>query len=160
MPALWYPLIEEVSRAMRSLAVFSVLSILVLGCATTTPTQKGALAGSAIGAGLGAIIGHQSGEAAEGALIGAAAGGLGGALIGDAMASKFCPTCGRDYFADTNNCPLDGALLRSKGAPAQTAQQQETEAALSKFCPTCGRSFAEKESYCSEDGAQLKTKQP
>ena len=92
-------------------------------------------------------------------MIGAAAGGLGGALIGDAMASKFCATCGRDYFADQTNCPLDGALLRSKGAPAQTAQQQDVEAALPKFCPTCGRSFAAKESFCSEDGTQLKAKQ-
>jgi len=143
---------------MKRVATFLVLCGFVLGCATATPTQKGAVAGSAIGAGLGAIIGHQSGEAGKGALIGAAAGGLGGALVGDAMATKFCPSCGRDYFSDQNNCPLDGAMLRAKGAPPQTAQQQSSETSLPKFCATCGRSYPEDKCYCPEDGAQLKNK--
>lgn len=134
------------------------LSALILGCATATPTQKGALTGSAIGAGLGAIIGHQSGDTAEGALIGAAAGGLGGALLGDVMASQFCPTCGRDYFADQTHCPMDGTALRLKGAPPQTAQQQRVEDNLPKFCSTCGSSYPEGAAYCAEDGTALKVK--
>lgn len=134
-----------------------VLSVWVVGCATATPTQKGAVAGSVLGAGLGAIIGHQSGNAAEGALIGAAAGGLGGALLGDTMASQFCPTCGRDYFSDQTHCPMDGTLLRSKGAPAQTAQQQ-TQENQPKFCSVCGRGYPESAAYCAEDGTALKVK--
>ena len=144
---------------MRKSAVFSALCLLAMGCASASPTQKGAGAGAVLGAGLGAIIGHQSGHAAEGALIGAAAGGLGGAVIGDAMASKFCSTCGRQYTGDQNNCPVDGTLLRMKGAPAQTAQQQNAEVTLPKFCSTCGRNYPSDKTYCSEDGTQLKQKQ-
>ena len=141
----------------RALSLMA-LSALILGCATATPTQKGALTGSAIGAGLGAIIGHQSGDTGEGALIGAVAGGLGGALLGDTMASQFCPTCGRDYFADQTHCPLDGAALRSKGAPPQTTRQQQVQENLPKFCSTCGHSYPESAAYCAEDGTALKVK--
>ena len=144
---------------MRTLMVLLVSSIAVVGCATATPTQKGAVAGSALGAGLGAIIGHQSGNAGKGALIGAAAGGLGGALVGDAMATQFCPTCGRSYFSDQTHCQLDGTPLRSKGAPAETRQQQQSEVSLAKYCPTCGRSFPESANHCSADGSVLKEKQ-
>lgn len=143
---------------MRNTIAVVTLGFLVIGCATATPTQKGAVAGSAIGAGLGAIIGHQSGDTGKGALIGAAVGGLGGALIGDAMATKFCPTCGRDAFGDQTHCALDGALLRTKGAPPQTEQQQSAQAELPKFCPSCGKSYADSVSYCSEDGTALKSK--
>lgn len=144
---------------MRAIVVLLALGIAVAGCASASPTQKGAVAGSVLGAGLGAIIGHQSGDAGKGALIGAAAGGLGGALVGDAMASKFCPTCGRNYFADQINCPLDGAALRSKGAPAQTAQQQQVETGLPMFCPSCGRDYADAAKHCSACGTALKAKQ-
>ena len=103
---------------------FVSVGLLVAGCASATPGQKGALLGSAAGAGLGAIIGHQAGRhTAEGALIGAAAGGLGGALIGESAASKFCPTCGRTYFSDQTYCQFDGTPLRTKGAPAPQAVQ-------------------------------------
>ena len=98
-------------------------SLFTAGCASATPGQKGALAGSALGAGLGAIIGHQAGRrTAEGALIGAAAGGLGGALLGEATASKYCPTCGRTYFADQTYCQFDGTTLKTKGEPASAVQ--------------------------------------
>jgi hypothetical protein len=138
----------------------TLLALLVLsaGCASATPTQKGALGGSAIGAGLGAMIGHQSGNTAEGALIGAAAGGLGGALLGDAMATQFCPTCGRDYFGDQTHCQIDGTALRHKGSPAQTAQQQQTEQSLPKFCSVCGKGYPMAASYCPADGTELKAK--
>ncbi|MBI3318665.1 MAG: hypothetical protein HYZ90_05950 [Candidatus Omnitrophica bacterium] len=149
---------SEEGGMMRKLSGCVVVCLALAGCATATPTQKGAVTGSAIGAGLGAIIGHQSGSTAEGALIGAAAGGLGGALIGDAMATKFCPTCGRDSFGDQTHCALDGAALRTKGAPPQTAEAQKTDTALPKFCPTCGRNYPENASYCGEDGAALKAK--
>ncbi len=144
---------------MRRSIGLAVATALLAGCASATPTQKGALGGSAIGAGLGAIIGHQSGHTAEGALIGAAAGGVGGALLGDAMATQFCPTCGRQYFSDQTYCALDGTPLRPKGAPAQTAQQQQQQTSLPKFCATCGRSYTGSTTYCPEDGTALKTKQ-
>ena len=142
---------------MKKRAIFSILALALAGCATATPTQKGAVGGSMIGAGIGAIVGHQSGHAAEGALIGAAAGGLGGALVGDAMASQFCPTCGREYFADQTHCPMDGTPLRRKGAPARTAEQQKTQTAMSFFCPACGYQ-GEKEGFCPNDGTKLKAK--
>lgn len=142
---------------MRTTSIFIVLGLALMGCATATPTQKGAVGGSMIGAGLGAIIGNQSGKAAEGALIGAAAGGLGGALVGDAMASQFCPTCGREYFADQTHCPMDGTPLRHKGAPPQTAEQQKTQTAMPYFCPACGYQ-GEKEGFCPNDGTKLKGK--
>jgi hypothetical protein len=137
-----------------------VLSLAIAGCASATPTQKGAVTGSAIGAGLGAIIGHQSGDTAEGALIGAAAGGLAGALIGDAMATKFCAACGRDYLAGDNYCLQHNppVALQLKGAPAQTAQEQQVQAGLPKFCPTCGDNYPESASFCGKDGTALKTK--
>ncbi len=143
---------------MKNTMAVALLGFLVTGCATATPTQKGAVAGSAIGAGLGAIIGHQSGDTGKGALIGAAAGGLGGALIGDAAATKFCPTCGRDSFGDQTHCALDGTPLRTKGAPPQAEQQQGAQADLPKFCSDCGKSYAENATYCSEDGTALKSK--
>ena len=103
-------------------------SLFVVGCASATPGQKGSLAGSAVGAGLGAVIGHQAGRrTAEGALLGAAAGGLGGALIGEASATKYCPTCGRSYFSDQTFCQFDGTPLKTKGAPAQPARVQPSQ---------------------------------
>lgn len=144
---------------MRPVAIIAIFSFLMVGCATATPTQKGAVAGSAIGAGIGAIIGHQSGNTAEGALIGAAAGGLGGALLGDAMATKFCPACGRQYLStDPDRCAIDGAVLQAKGVPAQSTQQQQTQVALPKFCPKCGESYPESATYCGKDGTALKAK--
>ena len=144
---------------MRTFTALVVIGFLAAGCSTATPTQKGALGGSAVGAGLGAIIGHQSGHTAEGALIGAAAGGLGGALVGDAMATKFCPMCGRDFMStDPDHCPMDGTVLRSKGAPSQTTQQQQSEGNLPKFCTACGRSYPGEANHCSIDGTALKYK--
>lgn len=96
---------------MKKYSILVVLLVLVLiaGC---TGTQKGAGIGTLLGAGAGAIIGHQSGKTAEGALIGGAVGAAGGALIGDAMETKFCPECGRDFGSGVEYCPFDGAELR------------------------------------------------
>ena len=88
--------------------------LIIAGCATT-PTQQGALLGGGTGAGIGAIIGHQKGKTAQGALIGGAAGAALGALVGDAAATKFCPTCGKDFAANVEYCPVDGTPLKFKG---------------------------------------------
>jgi len=69
---------------MRYIVLTLLVTFAGVGC-YTTPTEQGALAGSAIGAGLGAIVGNQTGHGAEGALIGAGAGALSGALIGNAV---------------------------------------------------------------------------
>ncbi len=96
---------------MKKYTVVALLLVLVMavGC---TSTQKGAGIGTLIGAGAGAIIGHQSGHAAEGALIGGAAGAAGGALTGNAMDSKFCPVCGKQFGSDMQYCPADGTELK------------------------------------------------
>ena len=147
---------------MRKGLSFLVISLLIVGCATATPTQKGAVAGSAIGAGFGAIIGHQSGNTAEGALIGAAAGGLAGGLAGDAMATKFCPACGRQYFSGDTYCTLHNppVALKQKGTVTPTVQDQQAQAGLPKFCSTCGEAYAADVTYCPKDGTALKSKQP
>ena len=99
---------------MRILLVLFGVSLIVIGCATT-PTQQGALLGGGTGAGIGAIIGHQKGKTAQGALIGGAAGAAIGALVGDAAATKFCPTCGKEFGANVEYCPADGTALKFKG---------------------------------------------
>lgn len=98
---------------MKKFASFILIIFLisVVGC---TGTQKGAGIGTLLGAGAGAIIGHQSGRTAEGALIGGAIGAAGGALVGDAMDTKFCPECGRDYRSDVQYCTYDGTELQVK----------------------------------------------
>lgn len=98
-------------KKILSLALIANLIIIASGCTTT---QKGAGIGGLLGAGTGAIIGHQKGRTAEGALIGGAAGVAAGALIGDAVAIKFCPTCGASYPADVQYCPKDGTELQFK----------------------------------------------
>lgn len=86
-----------------------IILVFAVGC---TGTQKGAGVGTLLGAGTGAIIGHQSGHTAEGALIGGAVGAAGGALVGDAMQTKFCPECGRDFGSDVEFCPYCGCELK------------------------------------------------
>lgn len=105
--------------------------LVLAGCATTDPTQKGAgigaATGAAAGAALGAIIGHQSGNTGEGALIGAGVGAVGGGLAGGAIGhsqrNMFCPTCGKVFTRDVVYCPDDGTALKLQGAnvPAQPA---------------------------------------
>lgn len=151
---------------MKRLTAIAILASLAATCGCTT-TQQGAGIGTLIGAGAGAIIGNQKGKAAEGALIGAAAGAAGGALIGDAMETKFCPTCGAGYTGGTMNCPKDGTPLRMKGQPTEPAKTQSAAATneqaqtetpkpqLNKFCPVCGGEYQDGVKYCSKDGTEL-----
>ena len=60
-------------------------SMLTVGCATMTKTQKGAVIGSAAGGTIGAVIGKKAGNTAVGAVIGGAIGGVAGAYIGRKM---------------------------------------------------------------------------
>lgn len=82
-------LIEQgLSTRIRKYVGHAILAMPLLaapllgGCASTTPTERGAMGGAAVGAGLGAIIGNQSGNAGTGALIGGALGAAGGAVTG------------------------------------------------------------------------------
>lgn len=65
------------------LAAIALISMVALGCTTTT-TQKGA----AIGAATGALIGQAVGRDTKSTIIGATAGGLTGALAGDVVQQR------------------------------------------------------------------------
>jgi outer membrane protein OmpA-like peptidoglycan-associated protein len=67
------------------LALLSLLTVHVIGCASWRNRDKGAAVGAAAGAGVGAIIGNQTGSTARGAIIGAVIGGAAGAVIGHQM---------------------------------------------------------------------------
>jgi hypothetical protein len=67
------------------LALLSLLTVQVIGCASWRNRDKGAAVGAAAGAGVGAIIGNQTGSTARGAIIGAVIGGAAGAVIGHQM---------------------------------------------------------------------------
>jgi outer membrane protein OmpA-like peptidoglycan-associated protein len=60
-------------------------SLLTVGCAQMTKTQKGAVIGSTTGGTIGALIGRKAGNTAVGAVIGGAIGGVAGAYIGRKM---------------------------------------------------------------------------
>ena len=63
------------------ICLFVFVPLLMGGCASMTPTQKGAVGGAAVGAIAGQLIGGNT----AGTLIGAGVGALGGALLNDAM---------------------------------------------------------------------------
>ena len=94
-------------RRTLSAALALVLAVVPLAC---TPTQKGAVGGSALGAGAGALIDHH--HRTRGAVIGAVAGGLVGGVIGRTYEiNLFCPTCGRRFHRAKRFCPYDGGQL-------------------------------------------------
>ncbi len=70
---------------------FVIATILVtitcnlMGCASMSDKEKGAIIGGASGAVLGGIIGKKAGNTAVGAILGAAVGGAAGAYIGNYM---------------------------------------------------------------------------
>jgi outer membrane protein OmpA-like peptidoglycan-associated protein len=73
---------------MRKIVVFAlILTMLVglLGCASMSRKEKGAVIGAGAGAAAGAAIGKASGNTAVGAILGAVIGGAAGAYIGNYM---------------------------------------------------------------------------
>ncbi|MCP4570959.1 MAG: OmpA family protein [bacterium] len=74
-------------RMRKTMALVGVAAILlgVVGCASMSRQQKGAVIGAGGGAVLGGVIGKQAGNTAVGAILGAAIGGAAGAYIGDYM---------------------------------------------------------------------------
>jgi outer membrane protein OmpA-like peptidoglycan-associated protein len=71
----------------KTFIVFLVFSftLLCMGCAEWSRTQKGAAIGAGAGGAVGALIGHRAGSTAVGALLGAVIGGAAGAYIGNYM---------------------------------------------------------------------------
>ena len=92
---------------MKSLRyVFVAVMILgLVGCASMSNQQKGAIIGAGSGAAVGGAIGSQSGNTAVGAIIGAAIGGAAGAYIGDYM----------DDQAEEIQKDLEGATVERVG---------------------------------------------
>lgn len=73
---------------LRTAALLTVLSVMVVGCATDgsmNRTQKGAVIGGASGAALGGLIGSKRGDAGKGAVIGGIAGAVLGGTVGRYM---------------------------------------------------------------------------
>jgi outer membrane protein OmpA-like peptidoglycan-associated protein len=68
-----------------SIILIGLLMMSLLGCASMTKSQKGAIIGSSAGAVVGGIIGKQSDNTAEGAILGAVVGGIAGGIIGNYM---------------------------------------------------------------------------
>ncbi|MFO7587817.1 MAG: OmpA family protein [Gemmatimonadota bacterium] len=69
----------------RTVAVITMVSLVVGSAACATRAQTGGLIGAGGGAVVGAVIGNAAGSTAAGTIIGAAVGGAAGAIIGDYM---------------------------------------------------------------------------
>lgn len=77
----------ESSIGMRRARAVStaLLSLWVVGCASLSRKEKGAVIGAGAGAAVGGVIGNQTGSTTRGAIIGAVVGGTVGAVIGHQM---------------------------------------------------------------------------
>ncbi len=93
---------------MKKVFLFVLVSVLLLGivgCASMSKTQKGAIIGATAGAVVGAVIGDKAGNTAAGAILGAAIGGAAGAYIGHYM----------DKQAEEMERDLEGARIERIG---------------------------------------------
>ena len=100
------------ARTLRSLlSVGLTLAIVsLMGCASDSHTDQGAVVGGLLGAGTGAIIGHAMGNTGAGAAIGAGVGALSGAAIGH----------GQDEIEAKNRALIAQQLGRQVNAGAVT----------------------------------------
>lgn len=94
-------------NSMKYLKITLVFLVLVslVGCASMSRRDKGAVIGASSGAVIGGVIGDQSGNTALGAIIGAAIGGAAGAYIGNYM----------DNQAEEIERDLEGATVERVG---------------------------------------------
>ena len=77
------------SRRLVSFVLILVASgLMLMGCASLSNTEQGAIIGAGTGGAAGAAIGKAAGGTAEGAIIGAVVGGTAGAIIGQRMDRK------------------------------------------------------------------------
>lgn len=72
-------------KRLLYIVVVTVLVISLIGCASMSRKEKGAIIGAATGAVVGGVVGDKAGNTAVGAIIGAAVGGVAGAYIGNYM---------------------------------------------------------------------------
>lgn len=73
---------------MKTIVSWVMIGIFVaglVGCASMSKKEKGAIIGAAAGAVVGGVIGDKAGNTAVGAILGAAVGGAAGAYIGNYM---------------------------------------------------------------------------
>jgi outer membrane protein OmpA-like peptidoglycan-associated protein len=73
------------SSRVRVSCALAVASIALLGCASMSSKEKGAVVGATTGGAVGAVVGNATGSTARGAIIGAVVGGTAGAIIGHQM---------------------------------------------------------------------------
>jgi outer membrane protein OmpA-like peptidoglycan-associated protein len=74
------------ARSLTALLAVTTLGTSGLaGCASLNSTERGAVVGTGTGAAIGAVIGKNTGSTARGAIIGAVVGGAAGAIIGRQM---------------------------------------------------------------------------
>ena len=69
----------------RCILMLAVAALGLIGCASMSRQEKGAVIGAGSGAVIGGVIGHHAGNTVVGAIIGAAVGGAAGAYIGNYM---------------------------------------------------------------------------
>lgn len=74
------------ARSLTALVAVTTLGTAGLsGCASLNQTERGAVVGAGTGAAVGAVIGKNTGSTARGAILGAVLGGAAGAIIGRQM---------------------------------------------------------------------------
>ena len=78
--------IERSTRMRTARAMLALLMAMgLVGCASLSRKEKGAIIGAGTGGVVGGVIGNQTGSTARGAIIGAVVGGAAGAIIGHQM---------------------------------------------------------------------------
>src|SRR5687767_10323405 len=75
----------QLAHLSRGVAVLTLTTLTLSGCASLSNKEKGAIIGSAGGAVAGGAIGRAQGSTAKGAILGAVVGGTIGAVIGHQM---------------------------------------------------------------------------
>jgi outer membrane protein OmpA-like peptidoglycan-associated protein len=96
---------ETRMRRRVDVLLAAFLAVGLVGCASLSKRDKGAIIGGTTGAVVGGIIGKQSDNTAAGAIIGAVVGGAAGAIIGDYM----------DKQAEEMERDLEGAKIERVG---------------------------------------------
>lgn len=75
----------QLGQSTRTIAIASLATLALSGCASLSQKEKGAIIGAGAGGVIGGAIGNNNGSTAKGAIIGAAVGGTIGAIIGHQM---------------------------------------------------------------------------
>lgn len=125
------------SPVSRRFGFLLVPMVLMCGCATLSPTDRGVLGGGAIGAGTGAVIGNATGHTGAGAVIGGAVGALSGGLVGNAIEQS---ERRQDAKLAAATAPVPGGPLDMNGV-VLLAQQGVSDEVIINQIQTTGSSF-------------------